>query len=130
MPALIRKFHEAKMNGDKEVVMWGTGKPKREFLYVDDLADACVHLMNNYSDETHVNVGTGEDVEIRELAQIIKEVVGFEGEIVNDLSKPDGTPRKLLDVSLLESTGWKYSTKLKDGISKVYDWYLTKFSNR
>lgn len=124
MPALIRKFHEAKINGDKEVVMWGTGKPKREFLYVDDLADACVHLMNKYNDETHVNVGTGEDVEIRELAQIIKEVVGYEGEIVNDLSKPDGTPRKLLDVSLLESTGWNYSTKLKDGITKVYDWYL------
>lgn len=124
MPALIRKFHEAKINGTKEVVMWGTGKPKREFLYVDDLADACVHLMNNYSDETHVNVGTGEDVEIRELAQIIKEVVGYEGEIANDLSKPDGTPRKLLDVSLLESTGWKYSTKLKDGITKVYSWYL------
>lgn len=124
MPALIRKFHEAKTNGDKEVVMWGTGKPKREFLYVDDLADACVHLMNKYNDETHVNVGTGEDVEIRKLAQIIKEVVGYEGEIVNDLSKPDGTPRKLLDVSLLESTGWNYSTKLKDGITKVYDWYL------
>lgn len=126
MPALIRKFHEAKINGDKEVVMWGTGKPKREFLYVDDLADACVHLMNNYSDEVHVNVGTGEDVEIRELAQIIKEVVGYEGEIVNDLSKPDGTPRKLLDVSLLESTGWKYSTELREGISKVYSWYLQK----
>jgi GDP-L-fucose synthase len=124
MPALIRKFHEAKLNGDKEVVMWGTGKPKREFLYVDDLADACVHLMSNYSDETHVNVGTGEDIEIRELAQIIKEVVGYEGKIVNDLSKPDGTPRKLLDVSLLESTGWKYSTKLKEGITKVYSWYL------
>lgn len=123
MPALIRKFHEAKMSGDKEVVMWGTGKPKREFLYVDDLADACVHLMSNYSDESHVNVGTGEDVEIRELAQIIKEVVGYEGVIVNDLSKPDGTPRKLLDVSLLESTGWKYSTKLKDGIEDVYRWF-------
>lgn len=124
MPALIRKFHEAKIKNDKEVVMWGTGKPKREFLYVDDLADACVHLINNYSDEVHVNVGTGEDVKIKELAHIIKEVVGYEGEIVNDLSKPDGTPRKLLDVSLLESTGWKYSTKLKDGITKVYDWYL------
>lgn len=129
MPALIRKFHEAKMNGEKEVIMWGTGKPKREFLYVDDLADACVHLMRNYSDETHVNVGTGEDVEIRELAQIIKEVVGYEGEIVNDLSKPDGTPRKLLDVSLLESTGWKYSTKLKDGITKVYSWYKGEVEN-
>ena len=124
MPALIRKFHEAKMNGDKEVVMWGTGKPKREFLYVDDLADACVHLMNNYSDEVHVNVGTGEDVEIRELAKIIKEVVGYEGEIINDVSKPDGTPRKLLDVSLLESTGWKYSTSLKVGIKKVYKWFI------
>lgn len=124
MPALIRKFHEAKKNGNKEVVMWGTGKPKREFLYVDDLADACVHLMNNYSDELHVNVGTGEDVEIRELAQIIKEVVGYEGTIVNDLNKPDGTPRKLLDVSLLLSTGWMYSTTLRDGIAIVYDWYL------
>lgn len=123
LPALIRKFHEAKMNDEKEVVMWGTGKPKREFLYVDDLADACVHLMNNYSDEIHVNVGTGEDVEIRELAQIIKEVVGYEGEIVNDLSKPDGTPRKLLDVSLLESTGWNYSTSLRVGITKVHKWY-------
>jgi GDP-L-fucose synthase len=129
MPALIRKFHEAKINGTKEVVMWGTGKPKREFLYVDDLADACVHLMNNYSDEVHVNVGTGEDVEIRELAQIIKEVVGYDGEIVNDVSKPDGTPRKLLDVSLLESTGWKYSTRLRDGITKVYEWYLDSAKN-
>lgn len=123
LPALIRKFHDAKMNGEKEVVMWGTGKPKREFLYVDDLTDACLHLMNNYSDEIHVNVGTGEEVEIRELAQIIKEVVGYEGEIVNDLSKPDGTPRKLLDVSLLESTGWNYSTSLRVGITKVYKWY-------
>lgn len=123
MPALIRKFHEAKMNRDKEVVMWGTGKPKREFLYVDDLADACVHLMNNYSAETHVNVGSGDDVEIRELAQIIKEVTGYKGEIVNDLSKPDGTPRKLLDVSLLESTGWKHKVDLKTGINQVYSWY-------
>ncbi len=123
LPALIRKFHEAKMNGEKEVVMWGTGKPKREFLYVDDLADACVHLMNNYNDEIHVNVGTGEDVEIRELAQIIKDVIGYKGEIINDLSKPDGTPRKLLDVSLLESTGWKYSTNLEEGVRKVYEWY-------
>ena len=128
LPALIRKFHEAKINDDKEVVMWGTGKPKREFLYVDDLADACVHLMNNYSNEIHINVGTGEDIEIGELAEIIKEVVGFKGEIVIDLSKPDGTPRKLLDVSLLESTGWKYSTDLKEGIEKVYNWYIEKNS--
>ena len=128
LPALIRKFHEAKINDDREVVMWGTGKPKREFLYVDDLADACVHLINNYSNEIHVNVGTGEDIEIGELGEIIKNVVGFKGEIVNDLSKPDGTPRKLLDVSLLESTGWKYNTDLKKGIEKVYNWYIEKNS--
>lgn len=124
LPALLRKFHEAKINGDQEVVIWGTGKPRREFLYVDDLADACVHLIKNYSDEGHINVGTGEDLEIIELANIIKEIVGFKGRIVNDLTKPDGTPRKLLDVSLLESTGWRYKTSLKDGIKKVYDWYL------
>jgi GDP-L-fucose synthase len=123
LPALIRKFHEAKINKDKEVVLWGTGKPKREFLYVDDLADASVFLMNNYNDEIHVNIGTGEDIEIRELAEIIKEIVGFDGEVVNDLSKPDGTPRKLLDVNLLESKGWKYSTSLREGIKIVYDWY-------
>jgi GDP-L-fucose synthase len=105
MPALIRKFHEAKVNGDKEVVMWGTGTPKREFLYVDDLADGLIHLMNNYSDEIHLNIGTGEDVEIRELAQIIKEVVEYQGEIVNDITKPDGTPRKLLNVDRLHNTG-------------------------
>jgi GDP-L-fucose synthase len=124
MPALIRKFHEAKINGEEEVVMWGTGKPKREFLYVDDLADACIHLMNNYSGKIHVNIGTGEDIEIRELAQIIKEVVGYEGKIVNDLSKPDGTPRKLLDVFRLHSSGWKHSIELADGIKKVYEWYV------
>ncbi len=124
LPALLRKFHEAKINGDQEVVIWGTGKPRREFLYVDDLADACVHLIKNYSDEGHINVGTGEDLEIIELANIIKEIVGFKGRIVNDLTKPDGTPRKLLDGSLLESTGWRYKTSLKDGIKKVYDWYL------
>ena len=127
LPALLRKFHEAKINGDQEVVIWGTGKPRREFLYVDDLADACVHLIKNYSDEGHINVGTGEDLEIIELANIIKEIVGFKGLIVNDLTKPDGTPRKLLDVSLLESTGWKYKTSLKDGIKKVYDWYLNNY---
>ena len=127
LPALLRKFHEAKINGDQEVVIWGTGKPRREFLYVDDLADACVHLIKNYSDEGHINVGTGEDLEIIELANIIKEIVGFKGRIVNDLTKPDGTPRKLLDVSLLESTGWRYKTSLKDGIKKVYDWYLNNY---
>lgn len=124
LPALIRKFHEAKINQDEEVVIWGTGKPRREFLFVDDLADACVHLMNNYSDESHINVGTGVDLEINELADVIKNIVGFKGRIVNDPTKPDGTPRKLLDVSLLESTGWRAKTELLDGIKKVYDWYL------
>lgn len=126
LPALIRKFHEAKINNQEEVVMWGTGKPLREFMYVDDLADALVHLMLNYSDEIHVNLGTGKDLSIGELAQIVKEVVGYEGKIVNDLTKPDGTPRKLLDVSRLEATGWKYKTELREGIEKVYKWYLEK----
>ena len=124
LPALIRKFHEAKINNQEEVVMWGTGKPLREFMYVNDLADALVHLMLNYSNEIHVNMGTGKDLSIGELAQIVKEVVGYEGKIVNDLSKPDGTPRKLLDVSRLEATGWKYKTELREGIEKVYKWYL------
>lgn len=124
LPALIRKIHEAKVNNQSEVVMWGTGKPKREFLYVDDLAEACIHLMDNYSDEMHVNVGTGEDVEIRELVDIIKDVIGYNGKIINDLSKPDGTPRKLLDVSLLHNTGWKHKIDLEEGIRKVYKWYL------
>jgi GDP-L-fucose synthase len=125
LPALIRKFHEAKMNNDKEVVMWGTGNPMREFLYVDDLADACVYLLENYSDEPHLNIGTGVDIEIRNLALIVKNVVGYEGEIVNDLSKPDGTPRKLLDVSALHNTGWKHTVELKDGIKTVYEWFLS-----
>ena len=124
MPALIRKFHEAKINGDKEVVMWGTGKPKREFMYVDDLADGLNHLMLNYSEEMHVNMGTGGDIEIGELAQIIKAVVGYEGEIVNDLSKPDGTPRKLLDVIKLKETGYTHKIELQEGIERVYKWYL------
>lgn len=124
LPALIRKFHEAKINNMKEVVIWGTGKPLREFMYVDDLADALVHLMLNYSDEIHVNMGTGKDLTIGELAEIVKKVVGFKGKIVNDLTKPDGTPRKLLDVSRLEATGWRYKTELKEGIEKVYKWYL------
>lgn len=124
LPALIRKLHEAKVNQLPEVVMWGTGKPMREFLYVDDLADALLHLMLNYDQELHVNVGTGEDVTISELTHLIKEIVGYEGKIVNDLSKPDGTPRKLLDVSLLNSTGWKHKTPLNEGIESVYKWYL------
>lgn len=126
MPALIRKFHDAKVNEEPEVVMWGTGKPKREFLYVDDLADACVFLMNNYSDEMHINLGTGEDIEIKELAQLVKEIVGFKGKISSDLAKPDGTPRKLLDVTRLKEQGWEHKVELREGIKSVYNWYLEK----
>lgn len=123
LPALIRKFHEAKMESKNEVVIWGTGAPLREFLFVDDLADALLVLMKKYSDEMHINVGTGEDISIADLAQTIKTVVGFNGNIVYDKSKPDGTPRKLLDVSRINSLGWKHKTSLVDGIEKVYSWY-------
>ncbi|HXP89842.1 MAG TPA: GDP-L-fucose synthase [Fibrobacteria bacterium] len=124
MPALIRKFHEAKASKAKEVVMWGTGTPKREFLHVDDLASASVHLMQTYNEPEIVNVGTGEDVTIRELADLVKDVVGFTGEIVQDLTKPDGTPRKLLDVGRLHGLGWKHRIELKDGVESTYAWYL------
>lgn len=123
LPAMIRKFHEAKMENKPEVVLWGTGKVLREFLYVDDLADALVHLLNHYSAESHVNIGTGEDLSIHDLALIVKETVGYQGKIVYDSSKPDGTPRKLLDVSLLHSTGWHHKTSLQEGIKTVYQWY-------
>lgn len=125
MPALIRKFHEAKVNQEPEVVVWGTGKPLREFIYVDDMADSCVYLMENFDAKEvgqFVNIGVGEDVSISELAEMIKDIVGFEGEIVYDTSKPDGTPRKLLDVSLLHALGWKHKITLKDGITKTYEW--------
>jgi len=128
LPALIRKFHEAKINNQKEVVMWGTGKAKREFLFVDDLAEACVFLMQNYSKSDIVNIGTGEDISIKELAEIIKKIVGFEGEIVNDTTKPDGTPRKLLDVSMINKIGWKYKTKLKEGVKETYKWFIKKYN--
>ena len=124
MPALIRKFHDAKLAGSAEVVMWGTGTPMREFLHVDDLADACVYLMQTYNSPEIVNIGTGEDVTIRELADIVKEVIGFGGEIVQDLTKPDGTPRKLLDVSKLHGLGWKHQTDLRTGIETTYRWFL------
>ena len=124
LPALLRKFHEAKEAQAKEVVMWGSGTPKREFLYVDDLADACVHLMHHYSDEGHLNVGTGEDIAIKDLAHLIQNIVGFQGVITHDISKPDGTPRKWLDVSKIEATGWKAQTTLEEGIQRVYAWYL------
>ena len=124
LPALIRRFHESKITGAKTVTIWGTGTPHREFLYVDDLADACVYLMNTYSGSETVNIGTGKDLSIGELADIIKKIVGYQGEIIFDTSKSDGTPRKLLDISKLESLGWRYSTELEDGIRLAYDDFL------
>ena len=124
IPALIRKFHEAKVEGRPHVVVWGTGKPRREFLHVDDLAEAALFLMENYDDEEIVNVGVGEDVSIRELAELIQDVVGFEGEIVFDTTKPDGTPRKLLDVSRLQALGWRAKIPLREGLASTYRWYV------
>ena len=123
MPALIRKFHEAKVSNSPYVEVWGSGKPLREFLYVEDMADACVFLMENYDGEEHVNIGTGKEVSIGELAEIIKEVVGFEGELRFNSGKPDGTPRKLLDVGKVEGLGWKYGVELKQGIELSYQWF-------
>jgi len=121
LPALIRKIHEAKVNGDSKVTIWGTGKPMREFMHVDDCADACVFLMEHYNEPGLVNIGTGVDLEIGELALMIKEVVGFNGSIEYDLSKPDGTPRKLMDVSKLHALGWKHKIALKIGLEMVYN---------
>ena len=121
LPALLRKFHTAKLNGEKEVTVWGSGNPMREFLYVDDLADACLFLMREYNGEEWMNVGTGKDLTIKELAQTIQKVTGFKGKIVFDSSKPDGTLRKLMDVSRLEKAGWKYTVELEDGIRQVYE---------
>ncbi|WP_026882563.1 GDP-L-fucose synthase family protein [Clostridium akagii] len=127
MPALIRKFHEAKINNEPFVEIWGTGKPLREFLYVDDMADGCVFLMENYDGEEHVNIGTGKEVTIRCLAEIIKDVVGYDGEIKFNIDKPDGTPRKLLDVSKLEGLGWKYKVNLENGIISNYQWFKENY---
>jgi GDP-L-fucose synthase len=124
VPALIRKFHEAKESGAKSVEVWGSGTPRREFMYADDLADACLHLMLNYNGRQFVNVGTGEEVTIRELAETIRNVVGFEGDIQWNTSMPDGTPKKLMDVSKLSDSGWNYSTTLKEGVSMTYKDYL------
>lgn len=129
LPALIRKFHEAKKHGAAAVEMWGTGSPRREFLHVDDLADACFYLMHNYHEPGLVNIGTGEDIAIKDLAFLIKKIVGFPGKIKHDLSKPDGTPRKLMDVSKLKAAGWEAQIGLEEGIRRVYeglqeaDWY-------
>jgi GDP-L-fucose synthase len=123
LPALLRKFHEARVSGSASVPVWGSGKPRREFLHVDDLADACVFLMNNYSGDDIVNIGWGKDISIGELAELMRETVGFDGEIFFDASKPDGTPRKLLDTTRLTALGWHPSIELADGIRSTYAWY-------
>lgn len=129
VPALLRKFHEGKMNKAGHVEIWGSGSPFREFMYVDDLADACFFLMEQYNDKLFVNAGTGEEVAIRDLAFIVKEVIGFEGEIRFDTSKPDGTPRKLMDSSLIHALGWKHKISLKDGLKLAYQHFLSEIKN-
>lgn len=126
LPALIRKFHEAKVSGAGSVNIWGSGTPKREFLFADDLADACYFLMQTYNEANLINIGTGEDLSIKDLALLIKEVIGFEGELVFDTTKPDGTPRKLMDVAKLHSLGWKHQIELKQGIALAYQDFLSK----
>ena len=128
LPALVRKFHEAKTNGQSEVTIWGSGTPLREFMFADDVADACLFLMNNYNDEQFVNVGTGEEISIKELALIIKDVVGFDGELVFDANKPDGTPRKLMDSSRLHRLGWQHNTLLRDGVTLAYEDFIRHYS--
>lgn len=129
MPAIIRKAHEAKLRGDSEIVVWGTGTPRREFLHCDDCADALVFLLKNYSGHEHVNVGSGEDVTILELTELVCKVVGFEGRIVHDLTKPDGTPRKLMSADKLRAMGWKPQIALEDGVKETYEWFLARQSS-
>lgn len=124
LPALIRKFHEAKANNQKQVTVWGTGTPRRELMHVDDLADACLFLMNNYNEKKFVNVGTGKDISIGELAELVKKIVGYKGEIIFDTSKPDGTPKKLLDLTYLHSLGWNHRIELEEGIKMTYEDFL------
>jgi GDP-L-fucose synthase len=124
MPALMRKAHEAMLAGQSELVMWGTGSPRREFLHCDDCADAVVHMAKTYSDLSHINVGTGEDISIAELTRLVADVVGFKGEVVSDPTKPDGTPRKLLDISRLRALGWSPRIGLREGVASAYRWYL------
>jgi len=123
----LRKAHEAKTRKDSELIVWGSGKPRREFLHVDDLASACVLLLEQYDSPEIINVGCGEDISIRELAELICEVVGFDGELTWDANKPDGTPRKLLDVTKLRALGWKPSIPLRDGIARTYEWFLGNY---
>lgn len=129
LPALIRKFHEARERGEKRVVVWGTGTPKREFLHVDDVADACLYLMQHYDSEELINVGVGQDISIAELARLVARIVGYQGEVVQDPSKPDGTPRKLLDVSRLSTLGWTARIGLEEGIRMTYEWYRNNAAN-
>lgn len=129
MPALIRKFHDAKLNNKHDVEVWGTGTPRREFLHVDDMADASVFLMSNYDGADFVNIGVGEDVSIRELAELIKDVVGFDGKLKFDDTKPDGTPRKLLDITKLTEAGWKAKVNLETGVKETYKWFLRNIEN-
>ena len=129
MPAMIRKFHEAKVNGAPTVELWGTGQPLREFLYVDDMADACVYLLEHYSGEQHVNIGTGKELTIAELAQIVKKTVGYQGEIIWNAEMPDGTPRKLTDVSKLHSLGWHHKVELEEGVALAYEWFVQNEQN-
>jgi GDP-L-fucose synthase len=129
LPTFIRKFHDAKIAGAKEVVIWGSGTPRREFLHADDLADACVYLMHHYNEAGLVNIGTGIDLTITELAMMVRDVVGFTGDLVYDSSKPDGTPRKLMDVSKLTGLGWTFKTSLREGLEKVYNEYQTVVSH-
>jgi GDP-L-fucose synthase len=126
LPALIRKFHEAKINNSSDVTIWGTGNPMREFLFADDLADACYFLMLNYNEPHLINIGTGEDITIKDLALLVKKIIGFNGELIFDTSKPDGTPRKLMDVSKLHSKGWKHKVELEEGIKLAYQDFLSK----
>ena len=126
LPAMIRKFHEAKVKNEPTVTIWGSGTPMREFLYVDDLAEACVYLMTHYSEEDHINVGSGKEISILDLAHLVKSITEYEGEIVLDSSKPDGTPRKIMNVNKINQLGWTYSVELREGIENVYNWYLKR----
>ena len=129
LPALMRKFHDAKTNNKDTVELWGTGNPRREFMFSDDFASALLHVVDNYDDETPINIGTGRDISILELSEIMKEVVGFEGEITWNKTVPDGTFRKLLDISKLKSLDWSPSNTLAEGIRKTYDWFKANYNN-
>jgi GDP-L-fucose synthase len=130
LPALIRKFHEAKINSEKSVIIWGTGAPYREFIHVDDVADACYFLMQHYEGDEIVNIGTGSELTIQELALLVKKIVGFSGNIVFDTSKPDGTPRKLIDASKIHALGWRHKLELEEGVKNVYQWYVQSVAEK